>query len=71
MTSDNARASDGGASAVVQSAAATPRGSFKVTATSISVSMGDKSLFAKKGETVELEGAAIQSLLNDGSIEPA
>ena len=68
-TEDNAKAEDGGATAVVRSAAL-PRGKFKALA-DISVSVDGENLDTKKGDTVELEGAAIQALLNDGSIEPS
>ena len=71
MTKDDAKATDGGATAAVRQTSL-PRGKFKVTASDgISVSHNGEDLSAKKGETVELEGAVIQALLNDGSIEPA
>lgn len=70
MVSDNAKGEDGGAKATVARASAlTPRGTFRVTAADgISVGTEDKTI--KKGETVKLEGAVIQALLNDGAIEP-
>jgi hypothetical protein len=71
MAQDTARASDGGATATVRQGAE-PRGKFKVIAADgVSISSDGKDLSAKKGETVELSGAAIQALLNDGAIEPA
>ncbi len=71
MATDSAKASDGGATAAVRQASL-PRGKFKVLASGgVSVSHLGEDLSAKKGETVELEGAVIQALLNDGAIEPA
>jgi len=66
---DDTKGEDGGATAAVRRAAI-PRGTFKALA-DISVSLGEKDMSAKKGETVELEGGVIQALLNEGSIEPA
>jgi hypothetical protein len=72
VPADTVKGEDGGAKATVGRAAATPRGKFKVLAEGgISVGMGDKDMSGKKGETVELEGAVIQVLLNEGAIEPA
>ena len=70
MTKDDAKASDGGATAKVQRMSL-PRGTFRVIAKDgISASLGEEDLSAAKGDEVRLEGAVIQALLNDGAIEP-
>jgi len=71
MPADTVKGEDGGATAEVN-AASQPRGKFKVLAEGgISVGMGDTSVTAKRGATVELEGPVIRALLADGAIEEA
>lgn len=47
-------------------------GEYKVTADGgVSVSADGKAYFAKKGETIDLNGDAARALMNEGSIKRA
>lgn len=71
MTKDESGTTDGATAA--KNLTFVPKGKFTVVAKDgISYShASEPDGFAEKGDEIELEGAIIQTLLNEGAIEPA